>query len=311
MSSQGSLLESLVEPYLERRSLYLVTGPLAQERRYLLRFLSFLGRHGVVEVQDISEELVAAYREELQGSPNPKGGGYSVSFFQQALLCVRHFLVWAHQRQLIFWDLSDFDIPKRDDEPPTVPTVDEMKRLLELPDVGCPLGKRDRLLLELLYVLGLRTIECVRLDLQHADLKGRTLTITGKAGHERLLPLSRGILETLWDYISEGRPKLSPSSGEKALLVSGTRQRRLQGVSLAVRVRQYGAKIGLKLSPHQLRHACGTHLIEGGAKLCDVATLLGHQRLEATQRYTRVSSLELARLHRRCHPRAVLQGSPS
>lgn len=304
MSSQGILLETLTEPYLESRSLRLNAPTLGQERRYLLRFLLSLKEQGVTEVQAVCEEHVAHFYSVLSSSPGPFGVALSRSFLQQALLCARSFLVWAHERGLLLRDFGDLAIPKRNDVLPLVPTADEMKRLLEQPG-SSPTDKRDRLLLELLYVLGLRAGECVRLDLYDADLSAETLTVVGKGGHQRLVPLSVGICACMLDYLNFGRPRLAPSLGEAALFVSGKTKRRLDAQSVRLRVRAHGARIGLKLGAHQLRHACATHLIEGGAELVYVARLLGHQKLKTTGRYARVRPLELASEHRRCHPRAI------
>lgn len=308
MSSSGILLDGLVGPYLEARSLHLVRSTLAQERRHLLGFLASLKEQGVAELQAIRVEHFARYHTALASSPSPRGGTLSRSYLQQALLGARSFLVWARERGLLLWDFSELGIPKRHDGIPHVPTVGEMKRLLELPDAGNPTGLRDCLLLELLYVLGLRAGECVRLDLHNADLAAGTLAVVGKGGHQRLAPLSPGVRAVLLLYLTEGRPRLAPHPVEKALLVSGKTGQRLSGQSVGLRVKYYGAQIGLRLGAHQLRHACATHLLEGGAELPYIARLLGHQRLETTRRYTRVRPLELAREHRRCHPRALGDG---
>lgn len=303
MPSQGILLESLVEPYLAARSVHLVAATLSQERRYLARLLASLKEQGVSELQDVSQEHIAHFHAVLSSAPSPRGGALSRSLLQQALLCARSFLVWARERGLLLLDFSELPIPKRDDVLPVVPTANEVRRLLEQPG-SSPTGRRDRLLLELLYGLGMRAGECVGLDLHSADLPAETLTVVGKGGHQRLLPLSVGVRVSLLDYLRFGRPGLAPAVGEKALLVGKTGQR-LGVQSVRLRVRAYGARIGLKMGAHQLRHACATHLVEGGAELVYVARLLGHQGLETTRRYARVTPLELAREHRRCHPRAL------
>jgi integrase/recombinase XerD len=265
--------------------------------------VAFLERQGVTNISDVMPEHVAGFCAELQETPSVRGGPLSKSFLQQALLSVRGLLVWASKRGLLFGDFSDIVIPKRDDGSPAVPSVAVMKRLLKLPQTGCPRGERDRLLLELLYVLGLRIGEAVKLDVHHADLAAANLIVTGKGGHQRLLPLSPKLSRILLDYLTEWRPRLDPPDSEKALLVSRNRKR-LGKAAASLRVRLYGAQLGIKLSPHQLRHACATHLLEGQAELPDISRLLGHKRLESTQRYARAQSVELAREHRHCHPRA-------
>ena len=305
MPSQGIFLEGLLEPYLESRSLHLVPSSLAQERRHLGRFLASLRGQGVQEVGAVLEGHVARYHAEQRLLSNREGKALSDSFFQQAILAVRGFLLWAHREGLVLWDFGGLSIPKRVDKIRRVPTVEEMRRLLELPDVGDPVGVRDRLLLELLYVLGLRVGECRKLDLSSVDLAARTLAVVGKGGHERLLPLSPKVLESLLRYLDFGRPCLEKVAEERALFLARTFGRRLSGQSILLRVRRYGAKLGLKLAAHQLRHACATHLLEGGAEPPYIARLLGHEDLTSTMRYARVRPLALKKEHRRCHPRAL------
>lgn len=308
MPSSGVLLESLVAPYLESRSRHLVASTLAQERKHLLRFVASLKEQGVTEVQAVLESHIARYHTTLSSSPSPRGGVLSRSYLQQALLCARSFLIWARQQGLLLWDFSELAIPRRDDGIPRVPRASEVKRLLEQPDTVDLTGLRDRLLLELLYVLGLRAGECARLNLHDVDLAAETLRLVGKGGHQRLVPLPPSVREVLHDYLTRSRPHLAPRSTEKALLVSGKTGQRLSSQSVGLRVKHHGARIGLKVGAHQLRHACATHLLEGGAELPYIARLLGHQRLETTRRYARVRPLELAREHRRCHPRALGDG---
>jgi site-specific recombinase XerD len=303
LPSQGILLAGLVEPYLESRRPHLVATVLEQEGRFLKRFIDFLSTQDVVELGAIAEEHVARYLVELRSLPGRRGP-VSDSFLQQAMQAVRTFLVWARKSGLLLEDFSQLPIPKRVDRVRQVPTEDEMRRLLELSNQDEPLGARDRLLLELLYVLGLRAGECAGLDLGSIDLVARTLSVVGKGGHKRLLPLSPKLYEVLVRYLEQARPRLA-GADEQALLVGSTTGRRLEVQSVRRRVRAYGKRLGLSLHPHQLRHACATHLLEGGADPIYIARLLGHERLCTTSRYARVRNRELWLEHRRCHPRAL------
>lgn len=305
MPSPRILLEELLVSYLEFRSLYLVESTLRQEKRYLQRFFRFLKTHRVTEVQAIDKVHLDRFQRTLSETPGLGGGLVSSSYLQQSRLCVRGFLVWAHDHGFLLLDFSDLAIPKRNDGVVRVPTANDMKRLLAVPETDCPRDLAGRLILELLYGLGLRAGECARLNLHDADLSAQTLRVVGKGGHQRLLPLSSSVLSILLRYLEHARPVLVADISEKALLVSAYTGERLTGPLIGYRVKNYGAEIGLKVSPHQLRHACATHLLEGGAEIPHIARLLGHQNLETTQRYARVRPIELCREHRRCHPRAL------
>jgi site-specific recombinase XerD len=304
MPPQGVFLTELAGPYLESRRVHLAASTWTQERRHLERFLSSLKAQGVDVVGGVVGENLARYHAELCLHTNRQGRRVSGSFLQQAMLVVRGFLVWARKSGLLLWDFSDFPIPKRADHLPIVPTAEAMRQLLELPDVARPVGLRDRLILELLYVLGMRAGECTALNLDSADLAARTLVVVGKGGHQRMLPLSPSPYEALCRYLDEARPLLKPKAGERALLLSRL-GRRLGGQSVLLRVRGYGDKLSLKLTAHQLRHGCATHLLEGGAELPYISQLLGHAGLGPTQRYALMRPLELAKEHRRCHPRSI------
>ena len=129
--------------------------------------------------------------------------------------------------------------------------------------------------------------------------------MVGKGGHQRLLPISPKPYEFWLRYLEQARPRFLPGADERALLLSPKTGQRLSSQSVFLRVRGYGARIGLQLASHQLRHACATHLLEGGAEPPYIARLLGHEDLSSTMRYTRIRPLELKREYRRCHPRAI------
>ncbi len=228
----------------------------------------------------------------------------------QATLCIilrsaRLFLKWAYRTERILFDVETYDFPVKAATPQNPPTVQVMRRLLELPD-QTPRGLRDRLLLELLYVLGLRRTECCSLDLGHFNFAEATVVITGKGGDERLLPLSPGLFATTQNYLEQGRAQLVRGPGEQALLLNSTGGRLDGGVLYAI-VRRYGRVLGLKLKPHLLRHACATHLIEAGMEHDQVQQLLGHRCVKSTQRYTRIRPCELGKEFVAAHPRAVVE----
>jgi site-specific recombinase XerD len=298
-------LKATVERYLEGRRLHLGNSAIDQERRYLARFVASMAAQGVTELRSVELEHLARYRAELGTLTNRLGAPVSDAFLRKAVSAVRCFLVWAQRSGLLLWSFASLPLPKVAVKLRYVPTVEEMRRLLAMPDLDQPMGLRDRLLLELLYVLGLRIGETVALDLESADLAARTLVVVGKGGHQRLLPLSPGLFQTVLDYLSEGRPRLAIGGEEKALLLGANTGKRPGKQSMLLRVRGYGARLGLALSPHLLRYACATHLVEGGAELPYVARLLGHECLKSTRRYARIRPVELCREHRRCHPRAM------
>jgi len=180
----------------------------------------------------------------------------------------------------------------------------EVEALLAVPDVRDPLGLRDRAMLELLYASGLRVSEIVSLPREAVDLEAGILRVTGKGGKERLVPFGRSAVRWLTRYLEAARPPLDRRRSPHLFLSSRgaamTRQRFWQLIE------GYGRKAGIRtrLTPHVLRHAFATHLLEHGADLRALQMMLGHADIATTQVYTQVSRGRLLELYKKHHPRA-------
>ncbi|MDH3900318.1 MAG: site-specific tyrosine recombinase XerD, partial [Gammaproteobacteria bacterium] len=180
----------------------------------------------------------------------------------------------------------------------------EVEALLSAPDVDDTLGLRDRAMLELLYACGLRVSELVNVTTEQVNLTQGVVRLVGKGNKERLVPLGEEAVEWLQRYISESRPKLAGQASARQLFIT----RREGGMTRQAfwhRLRHYAVKSGINknLSPHTLRHAFATHLLNNGADLRVVQMLLGHSDLSTTQIYTHVARERLKDLHARHHPR--------
>jgi len=178
----------------------------------------------------------------------------------------------------------------------------DVDELLHAPDSADVLGLRDRAMLELLYACGLRVSELVGLTTDRVNLVQGVVRLMGKGGKERLVPLGEEAADWLQRYLDESRPQLAVDA--RHLFVS----RRGQGMTRQTfwhRLRQYAVKAGINkhLSPHTLRHAFATHMLNHGADLRVVQMLLGHSDLSTTQIYTHVARERLKDLHAQHHPR--------
>lgn len=222
-----------------------------------------------------------------------------------AVQAVRSFLLWAYEVGETIVDFKECPLPKSFSPRPDIPTVALMRKLLSLPDTTTPLGQRDQILLELLYVLGLRARECLLLDVSDFNFQKMTVKVTGKGSHQRRVPLSPSVVRALQTYLNDGRRILLGRKSHEALLVSFYTRERIGPTTLGARVRKYSSPLGFKLRPHLLRHACASHLLEAGMSLPLVAELLGHKGIETSAYYTQISLHELHREYRRCHPRAL------
>jgi integrase/recombinase XerC len=198
--------------------------------------------------------------------------------------------------------------PKLPTTLPKVLPVDEVFALLAVPEKDRPLGLRDRALFELLYGSGLRVSEACGLDLDHLDLRARSVRVLGKGRKERLCPMNetclaalRAWLERRGELLAKSRPGQDP-----AALFLNHRGGRLTARSVARRLDQTVLRLALqrKVSPHALRHSFATHLLAGGADVRCIQELLGHASLSTTQRYTQVSIEQLQAVYDRTHPHA-------
>ena len=192
---------------------------------------------------------------------------------------------------------------------PKTLTESQVEALLAAPDTDTPRGLRDRAMLELMYASGLRVSELVGLRSVHLSLADGALRVTGKGGKERLVPFGEEAHGWLVRYLREARPTLLSGRAAGALFVTarsaaadGSMTRQSFWQLVKKHARQAG--IAVPLSPHTLRHAFATHLLNHGADLRALQMLLGHSSLSTTQIYTLVAREGLKRLHERHHPRA-------
>jgi integrase/recombinase XerD len=203
------------------------------------------------------------------------------------------------------------DDPARDLESPRLPrslprslSEAEVEALLAAPDAATALGLRDRAMLETLYASGLRVSELVDLKIVQVSLDMGVVRVLGKGAKERLTPLGEEAIEWIVRYPREARPELLGGRNSDALFVTARGAPMTRQAFWAL-VKRHGAKAGIRssLSPHTLRHAFATHLVNHGADLRVVQLLLGHADISTTQIYTHVARERLKALHRKHHPR--------
>jgi integrase/recombinase XerD len=187
---------------------------------------------------------------------------------------------------------------------PKTLTEAQVEALLAAPDVDTPLGLRDRAMLELIYASGLRVSELVGLKTFHLAMNDHVLRVTGKGNKERLVPFGLVARDWIVRYLSDARPQILDGQQTEDVFVTA----RGQGMTRAmfwVLVKRYARAAGINspLSPHTLRHAFATHLLNHGADLRAVQMLLGHADISTTTIYTHIARERLKQLHAQHHPR--------
>jgi integrase/recombinase XerC len=203
---------------------------------------------------------------------------------------------------------SEISTPKLGKYMPTYIPIDDMFALLEKPDRENPFGLRDISILELLYSSGLRVSELVNLNLANLDRKARLVTVWGKGGKERVLPVGRKAIAALSEYLDQTahQRKKAGYTKDQGPLFLNYRGGRLTARSVHRLVKRYSLECGITrdISPHSIRHTFATHLLDGGADLRSIQEMLGHASLSTTQKYTHVSIDKLMEVYDKSHPRS-------
>jgi integrase/recombinase XerD len=267
--------------------------------RDLARFAAFVSarqrRPAEATRDDVLDFLTDLYRRGLESR--------SVNRY---LVTLRNFFRFALAEG---WTAADptlhLESPRTRRDLPAYLSVAQVRRLLEQPDRSRPHGVRDRAMLELMYATGMRVSELVGLTIDDLDLAAGCVRCRGKGNRERLVPLGREAVRAIETYLQQARATLLKGRRSPFLFIraGGKPLSRVQFWRL---VRRYGRQAGLPqgLWPHRLRHSFATHLLERGADLRAVQTMLGHADISTTQVYTHVVRERLKQVYRAHHPRA-------
>jgi integrase/recombinase XerD len=276
----------------------LAANTLAAYRRDLTLFAEWLGR-------DAGRSLVEASETDLRQYALARHAGSAPTSTNRRLTVFKRFFRWAVRERIVDADPTlKLDSARQPLRVPKTLSEAQVEALLGAPDVEAPLGLRDRAMLELLYASGLRVSELVSLKTVHVSFVECALRVTGKGAKERLVPFGEEALVWIERYVAEARPAILGRRTSDALFVTGlggpmTRQmfwKLLKALALK-------AGIAAPLSPHTLRHAFATHLLNHGADLRAVQMLLGHADISTTTIYTHVARERLKQLHALHHPR--------
>jgi integrase/recombinase XerD len=222
------------------------------------------------------------------------------------LSTLRRFYRWQLGRGRIFIDPTlKLANPARPSRLPKVMSEKQVDALLNAPDLDTPLGLRDRAMLETLYASGLRVSELVNLKIHEIGFNEGVVRVIGKGSKERLVPLGEQAIDWLTRFLNEARPDILKGQQSEDMFVTA-RGGAMTRQSFWLLIKRYALQAGIdpaKLSPHVLRHAFATHLLNHGADLRVVQQLLGHADISTTQIYTHVARERLKKLHAEHHPR--------
>ena len=268
--------------------------------RDLRDYLNALDSRGLTEIDAIRPEDVEAHLVALHAQ------GLAQRSMARHLAAIRGFhLFLLRERHARVDPTENVETPRVHRKLPVFLTLEEVDRLLAVPDPSTDAGQRDRAILEVLYASGLRVSELCALTTQDVNLRDGFLIARGKGSKERVVPLGDLAIDALSAWIEGGRAAHAKADSSTAIFLGprGTPLTR-QAIWKIIRRCALSAGIAKPLSPHKLRHSFATHLLERGADLRAVQSMLGHADISTTQIYTHVDRTQVRRVYDKAHPRA-------
>lgn len=265
--------------------------------RDIRKFLIYLSENNL-DFKSIKKTNIIAYILYLQKA------GRATSSISRSIASIRAFYKMLLKNNVITNDPTlNLESPKSEKKVPQVLSVQEIEKLLSLPNVSESKGVRDRAMLEMLYATGIRVTELINLNIDDINMEIGFIKCNGNK--ERIIPMGKAAIEILKTYISDYRSKLVNSLDERALFLNfhGERMTR-QGFWKIIKHYASLANINKDITPHTLRHSFAAHLIENGADLKSVQQMLGHSDISTTQVYVELIKNKISDVYKKAHPRA-------
>lgn len=255
--------------------------------------------NGVVETEKIDRLAIRSFmgylfEKSYSGSSMGRKLAALSSFFK--FLCREGYLKTNFAKSI--------PIPKKPNRLPSYLPIDDMFRLLDMPEKGTFIGARDQAILELFYSTGMRISELVELPVDHLDLENRMVRVLGKGKKERVIPVGKKAIGALKEYYIHRNRLLGKLEQDKVFLNHRGRSITIRGVRKIVAKYIDNNNFPAQVSPHSLRHSFATHMLESGADLRSIQEMLGHSSLSTTQKYTHLTMDHLMQTYDKAHPRA-------
>ena len=283
----------IIEKGLSPNSVDSYTADLAQ-------FVNFLENHKISTLHQIDTAVILAWLVDLSKQ------GLSAKSRARHLVSIRGlFKHLITEKCLNKNPVKDVDIPKTGLALPKIVSVADIEALLSAPDRRKPRGLRNAAMMEIMYGAGLRVTELISLKIQDINLDANFLRVMGKGSKERMVPIGSKAHNSVEQWLGEGRRQLLKGISSPYLFIARAgRPMTRQAFWKLIKKYALQANINAGITPHTLRHSFATHLLEGGADLRSVQTMLGHSDISTTQIYTHISREYLMKMHRKYQPRS-------
>jgi integrase/recombinase XerD len=299
-------IKQLIPGYLEELKM-VNRSPLTirNEKNALNQMVCFLVAENITDLDQFNSEALALYQEELTYRLTVKGKQLSARTRQKYLCSVRSFTTYLYEKDYLATDFSKIiKLPKQPRRlPKVILDTKEVKKLLAAPDIRTNRGYRNRIILEILYDTGVRAAEMASIRTEDLDLVNGYLYIrSGKGEKDRVVPVNARVCKLINSYLLMIRPVMVKGK-ESSLVVNrwGTKMTPT-AIWYVVKTCTKLSKIKKNVSPHTFRHTCATHMLKNGAPIRHIQELLGHESLESTQIYTKVTINDLKEIHAKYHP---------
>jgi len=301
----------LVRRYLDwMRVMNFCATTLRARTSQLNAFAAWCGARGLTQPRQTTKTIIELYQRHIAGARS-NGARVRLSTCAQLgrLSAVRGFFKWlARKRKIRFSPAADIDLPRMEQRlPKNVLSHGQIERILSLPDVTCPLGLRDRAMLETFYSTGLRRSELTAVSLDELfPERGLLIVNQGKGKKDRVVPIGTRALLWIDRYLSKARPLLVGRKKREKLFVS-VRGEAISPTAVSIMVRDYLNQAGIRTrgACHMFRHSMATAMLENGADIRYIQEMLGHADLKTTQIYTHVNPHKLREVHATTHPTSM------
>jgi integrase/recombinase XerD len=262
-------------------------------------YINYLYKNKIEDINQSDTATILSWIIDL------KKRGLSTKSRARHIVTLRGFYKFLIKEKLISFDpIKNIDIPKTGFALPEVITTEEMSSLLDSVKTDNPRGLRNAAMLEVLYGAGLRVSELVSMRMENINLEASFIRVFGKGSKERIIPIGSYACKKVSEWMISGRPLLLKNIPSYYLFVARAgKPITRQGFWKLLKQYSKASNISKKITPHTFRHSFATHLLEGGADLRSVQTMLGHSDISTTQIYTHVSREYLQKMHKKFHPR--------
>lgn len=266
----------------------------------LTKFILYLNKVGLKDLNNVTPSVIAEYfnrqrKQEMSGSTSAR-----------YLSSLKGFFSYLYNQSYVENDPTDvLTSSSRRRRLPSVLTINEINKILKIPETKAILGLRDRAMLELCYSSGLRVSELINLKINDLLFGDDVIRVLGKGSKQRIVPVGRSAVKWVTEYLKNARPSLENKIRSGNIIFLNRRGTKLSRMGIWKIFNRYTKEAGIKkeVHPHTFRHSFATHLVEGGADLRAVQEMLGHSDISTTQIYTHIDRDFVKQVHKDFHPR--------